>query len=313
MRSLCSRLSVTNGWRPPFFCCGVRVGQQGSTDADHGNDRHLNPVCHGMATSSQGIPSSSIPTITTVKVTHFGSNNQLVERDCPSICLLHIQINQHIIRNEEASCEKRHSKQSECQVSAIMSAATVPCRTRLFVKWHSVHSENRKTFLKEKVKERRLISHPANQSKRIGKTWVPSVPRLTTLGKTRLRGGTHISTQHKESSAVHRSWMPKSILNGISPTLTQDKRWIWWASLSNAATDRRNENTPQFTGISQNLLSFWPVKQLNGFEGGILIKNLDFEYMCMWTRAKGKSKTLAPPFPTIIQVGIVEKMRLTLG
>ncbi len=82
------------------------------------NNQHLNLVCHGMPWSSQGIPSSSIPTITTVKVTHFGSNNQLVERHCPPICSLHIQSNHHIIRNEEASCEGMHSEQRECQVSA---------------------------------------------------------------------------------------------------------------------------------------------------------------------------------------------------
>ena len=155
-----------------------------------------------------------------------------------------------------------------------MSAATVPCRTRLSVKWHSVHSENRKTFLKGKVKEGWLVNHPFSQSKKVGKTWVPSVPMPTELGKTRLCGGTHISTQHKESSAVHRSWMPKSILNGISPTLTQDKRWSWWAPLSNAATDRRNGISPKFTGLSQNSLFFWHIKRLNGFECKVWLKIL---------------------------------------
>ena len=167
-----------------------------------------------------------------------------------------------------------------------MSAASNPCRTRLSVKRHSVHSEKEENFLKGKIKEGWLASHPFSQSKRIGKTWVPSVPRLTTPGKTRLCGCTHISTQHKEPSAAHRSWMPKSILDGISPRsinladsnwrspmLTQDKRWIWWAPLSNAATDSRNGNPPQFTGLSQNPLFFWSVKQLNGFEGGVLIEN----------------------------------------
>ena len=156
--------------------------------------------------------------------------------------------------------------------------------------------------------------------------WVPSVPIPAELGKPRLCGVTHISTQHKEPSAVHRSWMLKSILDGSnprsinlanpnrrSPLLTQDRRWIWWAPLSNTAIDRRNGNSQQFTGISQNLLSFWSAKQLNGFEGRVLIEKLSFGYMCMWTKVKGKSKTLAPPFPTVIQVGIVEKMRLTSG
>ena len=134
---------------------------------------------------------------------------------------------------------------------------------------------------------------------------MPTIP-----GKTRLRGGTHISTQHKEPSAVHRSWMLKSILHGISPRsinlanpnrrspmLTQDKRWIWWAPLPNAVVDSRNGNPPQFTGLSQNSLFFWSIKQLNGFEGRVLIENLDSEYMCMWTKVKGKSKTLAHPLP----------------
>ena len=154
--------------------------------------------------------------------------------------------------------------------------------------------------------------------------WVSSVPRLTTLGKTRLREGTHLSTQHKKPSAVHRSWMLKSILDGSyprsidlanpnrrSPMPTQDKGWSWWAPLSSAAVDSRNGNPPQFTGISQNLLSFWSVKQLNRFKGIVLIENLDFGYMCMWTSVKCKSKTLAPPFPTISRVSMVEKMRLT--
>ena len=154
--------------------------------------------------------------------------------------------------------------------------------------------------------------------------WVPSVPRPAELGKTRLCGCTHISTQHKKSSAAHHSWMLKLTLDGISPRsidlanpnrrspmLTQDKRWSWWAPLSNAATNKHNGNPPQFTGISQNLLSFWSVKQLNRFKGIVLIENLDFGYMCMWTSVKCKSKTLAPPFPTISQVSMVEKMRLT--
>ena len=155
--------------------------------------------------------------------------------------------------------------------------------------------KNRKTFLKGKVKEGWIVNHPFSQSKRIGKTWVPSVPMPTTPGKTRLCGGTHISTQHKKPSAVHRSWMLKSILDGISPMLTHDKRRIWWAPFSNAVTDRRNGNSPQFTGLSQSPLFFWPIKQLNGFESGVLIENLDFEYMRMWANVKGKSKTLALP------------------
>ena len=126
---------------------------------------------------------------------------------------------------------------------------------------------------------------------------MPSVPGITTLGETRLCGSTHISTQHKKSSAVHLSWMPKLILDGISPRLTQDRRWIWWASLPNAATNRRNGNPPQFTGISQNLLFLWPVKQLNEFEGRVLIEKLSFGYMCMWTRVKDKSNPPAPTFP----------------
>ena len=170
--------------------------------------------------------------------------------------------------------------------------------------------KKRKTFWKGKVEERRLINHPANQSKRIGKTWVPSVPRLTTPGKIRLCGSTHISTQHKEPSAVRRTWVPKTTFDGISPRsinlaqsnrrspmLTQDRRWIWWASLPNAATNRRNGNPPQFTGISQNLLFLWPVKQLNEFEGRVLIEKLSFGYMCMWTRVKDKSNPHAPTFP----------------
>ena len=148
----------------------------------------------------------------------------------------------------------------------------------------------------------------------------------TELGKTRLCGGTHISTQRKETSAVHRSRMLKSILDGSnprsinlanpnrrSPLLTQDRRWIWWAPLSNTAIDRRNGNSQQFTGISQNLLSFWSAKQLNGFEGRVLIEKLSFGYMCMWTKVKDKSKTLAIPFLVISQVSKIEKMRLSSG
>lgn len=43
----------------------------------------------------------------------------------------------------------------------------------------------------------------------------------------------------------------------------------------------RNENPLQFTGISQNLLFFGSVKQLNEFEGKVLIEKLNFGYMCM--------------------------------
>ena len=165
------------------------------------------------------------------------ATTSLSKGDVHSGCLLHSQINHHIIRNEEASCEKRHSKQSECQVSAIMSAATVPCGTRLSVNGTQCTQKNRKTFLKGKVEERRLASHLFSQNKRIGKTWVPSVPTPTIPGKTRLCGCTHSSTQHKEPSAAHRNWMPKSILDGSNPRsidladlkrrnpmLTQDKR-----------------------------------------------------------------------------------------
>ena len=69
----------------------------------------------------------------------LSNNNQLVEKGCPFHlpCQSSIQSNHHIIRNEEASCEGMHSEQRECQVSAIMSAASNPYRTRLSVKWHS--------------------------------------------------------------------------------------------------------------------------------------------------------------------------------
>ena len=149
--------------------------------------------------------------------------------------------------------------------------------------------------------------------------WVPSVPIPAELGKPRLCGVTHISTQHKEPSAVHRSWMLKSILDGSnprsinlanpnrrSPILTQDKRWIWRMPLSNAATNKHNGNPPQFTGISQNLLSFWSVKQLNGFECKVLIEKLSFGSMCMWTKVKGKSKTLALPPPPLVNSLVVK-------
>ena len=152
------RLSVTTAESPVllFLCQGWK---QGSADANHDNDRHLDLVWHGTPWSSQGIPLSNISITTSDKVTrgdtsnlrqrsgqkwsHLDSNDQLVERGCPFHlpCQSSIQINHHIIRNEEASCEERHSEQCECPVSAIMSAATNPCRTRLSVKWHSVHSE----------------------------------------------------------------------------------------------------------------------------------------------------------------------------
>ena len=150
------RLSVTMAESPVllFLCQGRK---QGSADADHGNNRHLNLLCHRTPWSSQRIPSSSISIIAIVKWSEeicqtsdngpdksdhiLTATTSLSKGDVHSGCLLHSQINHHIIRNEEASCEKRHSKQSECQVSAIMSAATVPCRTRLSVKGHSVHSE----------------------------------------------------------------------------------------------------------------------------------------------------------------------------
>ena len=153
--------------------------------------------------------------------------------------------------------------------------------------------------------------------------WVPSVPIPAELGKTRLCGCTHSSTQHKKSSAAHHNWMLKLTLDGISPRsinlaesnrrspmLIHDKRWIWCAPLSNAATDRRNGNPPQFTGLSQSPLFFWYVKQLNRFEGRVLIENPSFEYMHMWTTVKGKSKTLALPFPIISQVSATKEMRL---
>lgn len=113
--------------------------------------------------------------------------------------------------------------------------------------------KKRKTFLEEAIGKVWLVNHPTSHSKRIGKMWVPSVPMPTIPGKTRFCGITHSSTQHKGPSTVHRIWVPKSILDGISsrsiklaesnkrrPMLTQDKRWIWWAPLSNAAVDRRN-------------------------------------------------------------------------
>ena len=149
------RLSVTNGWKPLFFCRGAKVGRQCSTEADHDNDRHPNLVCHGMPRSSQGISPSNISITTSDKVTHLDSDDQLVERGCPFHlpCQSSIQINHHIIRNEEASCEERHSKQCECQVSAILSAATVPCRPRLSVNGTQCTQKNRKTFWMQKSKK----------------------------------------------------------------------------------------------------------------------------------------------------------------
>ena len=151
------RLSVTNGWRPPFFCCGTQWDShvwkmQTTTMSDiwtwsvmgrlvkSGNSPlQTFPLTHQTKwpekicqTSDNDLDKSNPSSAATIS---------LSKGDVHSGCLLHSQINHHIIRNEEASCEKRHSKQSECQVSAIMSAATVPCRTRLSVKWHSVHSE----------------------------------------------------------------------------------------------------------------------------------------------------------------------------
>ena len=62
------RLSVTNGWRPPFFCCGTQwdshVWQMQTTTM---NNQHLNLVCHRTPWSSQRIPSSSISIIAIVK------------------------------------------------------------------------------------------------------------------------------------------------------------------------------------------------------------------------------------------------------
>ena len=41
-----------------------------------------------------------------------------------------------------------------------------------------------------------------------------------------------------------------------------------------------------------------------------MIENLGFEYMCMSTSVKSKSKTLAPYYPTISQVSIIKEIRL---
>ena len=190
------RLSVTMA-ESPVLLSWHPVGQPCLADANHDNDRHLNPVCHGMARSSQGIPLSNISVTTSDKVTRgdtsnlrqrsgqkqsqLSSNDQLVEKGRPFHlpCQSSIQINHHIIKNEEASCEKK--------------------------------------ALKAK--------------------WVPSVPVLTNPSTTRFCGSIHISTQYKEPSAVNRIWVPKLILDGISPRsidladsnrrspiLTQDKR-----------------------------------------------------------------------------------------
>ena len=114
-----------------------------------------------------------------------------------------------------------------------------------------------------------------------------------------------------EPSSVHGNWVLKSILDEInprlinwensnkrSPMLPQDKRWGWWLPLSNVATDSHNGNPPSFTGINQNYLFFWSVKQLYRVVGGVLIEKISFGYMCMWNNVKGKSKTLSPPSPS---------------
>ena len=153
------RLSVTNGWRPPFFCCGTQwdshVWQMPTTT--------MIDIWTWSAMGCPGqvweFPLQTFPSPHQIKwpeeicqtsdngpdkkQAQLSNNDQLVERGCPSHlpCQSSIWINHHIIRNEEASCEERHSEQCECPVSAIMSAATNPCRTRLSVKWHSVRSE----------------------------------------------------------------------------------------------------------------------------------------------------------------------------
>ena len=96
--------------------------------------------------------------------------------------------------------------------------------------------------------------------------WVPSAPMPTGLEKTKLCGCTHTSTQRKEPSTAHHSWMPKSILDEISPRSidlanpnrrslmpTQDKRWIWWAPLSNAAIDGHNGNSHNSRNLVKTL------------------------------------------------------------
>ena len=51
-----------------------------------------------------------------------------------------------------------------------------------------------------------MTSKPSVQSKQKNRKNVSAVSaNATELGKTRLCGSTHISTQHKEPSAIHRS------------------------------------------------------------------------------------------------------------
>ena len=55
-----------------FLCQGRK---QGSADADHGNNRHLNLICHGTPWSSQGISPSNISITTSDKVTRGDMSN----------------------------------------------------------------------------------------------------------------------------------------------------------------------------------------------------------------------------------------------
>ena len=68
------RLSVAMAESPVllFLCQGWK---QGSADANHDNDRHLNLICHGTPWSSQGISPSNISITTSDKVTRGDMSN----------------------------------------------------------------------------------------------------------------------------------------------------------------------------------------------------------------------------------------------
>ena len=160
------RLSVTNGWRPPFFCCGTQwdshVWQmQTMTMIDiwtwsalvkSGNfPLQTFPLTHQTKwpekicqTSDNDLDKSNPSSAATIS---------LSKGDVHSGCLLHSQINHHIIRNEEASCEKG----IQSNVSAKSVPSWVPPQFLAGQDFLSNSTQctqkNRKTFWMQKSKK----------------------------------------------------------------------------------------------------------------------------------------------------------------